>query len=237
MKLLVAIHDVTPALAIECRRLWYICARHNIVPALFVVPNWHGQWPLGLYGRFVDWLRACTAEGAEIFLHGERHDEMGSARNWRDHLRALGRTDHEGEFLTRDATTAHARMQRGTELLRRLNLDPVGFAPPAWLAQETTYAAARLCGFKVSEDGTSVRLHSRGMRLHAPALRWSSRTALRERISPLVARARWTLQQHEPLMRLALHPSDLHSSRTTQSLKYEIDRWTEARTVWKYTQL
>ena len=46
MKLLVAIHDVTPAHAAAVERLWHICTHRGVLPALFVVPNWHGEWPL-----------------------------------------------------------------------------------------------------------------------------------------------------------------------------------------------
>ena len=237
MKLLVAIHDVTPALAVECRRLWGFCAARGVSPALFVVPNWHGQWPLQSHRSFVEWLQDCMIEGAEVFLHGERHDEFGTIRGWRDHLRAVGRTDHEGEFLTLDERAARERMERGIGLLRDLALDPVGFVAPAWLARESTYTAVGACGLRVSEDSDSVRLHRRGMKIHSPVLRWSARTPTRARMSIALASLRWQWQHDTPLMRIALHPSDLHSGVTARSLKHELARWTDARTVWRYTQL
>ena len=102
MSLLVSIHDVTPALAGGVERLWARCAARNGRPALLVVPDWHGEWPLERYPEFVAWLRARAAEGAEIVLHGERHDEVGLPRGLADELRAWGRTAGEGEFLTLD---------------------------------------------------------------------------------------------------------------------------------------
>jgi len=85
--LLVSIHDVTPALGSGVLRLWDLCSREGITPALFVVPEWHGAWPLEHHPGFVAWLRDRAAEGAELVLHGERHDEVGSTRSLED-LRA-----------------------------------------------------------------------------------------------------------------------------------------------------
>jgi predicted deacetylase len=76
VSLLVSIHDVTPALEAGVLRLWDMCAGRGVSPALLVVPDWHGEWPLGRYGRFVSWLRARADGGAEIVLHGERHERI-----------------------------------------------------------------------------------------------------------------------------------------------------------------
>ena len=57
MSLLVSIHDVTPALAEGVERLWALCAVRALRPALLVVPDWHGAWPLESHPDFVGWLR------------------------------------------------------------------------------------------------------------------------------------------------------------------------------------
>ena len=141
MSLLVSIHDVTPALAPAAERLWALCAQRGIVPALLVVPNWHGEWDLSRHPEFVRWLRERAAAGAEIVLHGERHDEAGLPRTPTDSVRAWGRTDQEGEFLGLGREAARERIERGAALLRMLGLRPVGFIPPAWLAREEGHAA------------------------------------------------------------------------------------------------
>ena len=63
MKLLVSIHDVTPALERDVRALWDLCAERGITPALFVVPNWHGQWPLDEFPRFAGLAARQGASG------------------------------------------------------------------------------------------------------------------------------------------------------------------------------
>lgn len=237
MKLLVSIHDVTPALERDVRALWDLCAECGITPALLVVPNWHGRWPLDEFPRFAAWLRAREREGAEIFLHGERHDEVGLPRRLPDHVKAFGATAREGEFLTLDERAAAARIERGLERLRRAGLSPVGFVPPAWLAREATFRAVRDAGLAVSEDVATIRLHGRATRLASPVIRWSGRTPLRARVSAAVADVRWVTARGNWLTRVALHPSDLRHPASAASVVAHLKRWRRDRHPSRYTLL
>ncbi|MEP6781652.1 MAG: polysaccharide deacetylase family protein [Gemmatimonadaceae bacterium] len=234
MSLLVSIHDVTPAFAEPVRALWKLCRENGATPALLVVPNWHGEWPLEQHPEFVKWIRDCAAHGAEIFLHGERHDEVGLPRSVSDSLRAFGRTAREGEFLTLDEAAATARIQRGLALFVQLGLNPIGFVPPAWLAREGTFDAVKKCGLKISEDEGGIRIHARNSRVNAPAIRWSGRTPFRAKASAAVASWRWQRQRSKPLMRLALHPQDLNSPTTEKSVHQETRRWLALGNVIRY---
>src|SRR4051812_91605 len=207
--LLVSIHDVTPAHALPVERLWGLCHERGVRPALLVVPNWHGEWPLDRFPDFIAWLKARAAEGSEIALHGERHDEVGLSRRLPDQWKAWGRTNREGEFLTLDAASAGDRLRRGLELLRGLGLKPTGFVAPAWLAREATYTAAARAGLAFSEDDHSIRLLSPSRRLRSPVVRWSSRTRARAWGSVRVAHARSLFQRRATCPRIALHPGDL----------------------------
>lgn len=225
MSLLVSIHDVTPGLEDGVRRLWALCEARGVRPALLVVPDWHGEWPLERHPRFVAWLRARADEGAEIVLHGERHDEVGLPRRPGDELRAWGRTAREGEFLTLDAAAAGERIGRGLARLRALGLAPVGFVPPAWLARDEGHQAAGIAGLAFSEDERSIRLFPSGRRLASPVVRWSGRSSVRAWGSVAVARARWVLQRRAELPRLAFHPQDLAHSATAGDLAPTLTRW------------
>ena len=238
MRLLVAIHDVTPALERDVRALWDLCAERDIVPALLVVPNWHGEWPLEEYPRFNTWLQARAREGAEIFLHGERHDEHGLPRRMSDHLRAFGATAREGEFLTLDERQASERIGRGLATLRRVGLAPIGFVAPAWLAREGTYRAVCRAGLAISEDAEWIRLHGRATRVASPVIRWSGRTALRARVSAAVADARWVAARRASwVTRIALHPADLRHAATAASVVAHLDRWRADRYAHRYALL
>ncbi|MFI5236106.1 MAG: DUF2334 domain-containing protein [Gemmatimonadales bacterium] len=236
MTLLVSIHDVTPAFQAEVEALEAMCTAIGVVSALLVVPDWHGQWPLERHPAFVRWLRERADAGAEIILHGERHDESGLPRTLGDTLRALGRTACEGEFLTLDYAAARTRIERGLAKLCSLGLAPLGFIPPAWLCREETHRAAADLGLRFTEDEAGLRLHPGARRLRAPAVRWSARTGLRAHGSALVARARWILQGESPIVRIALHPSDLRHPVTRRSVEMELTRWAARRPVARYAE-
>jgi uncharacterized protein len=237
VSLLVSIHDVTPALADGVARLWEICAARSVRPALLVVPDWHGRWPLEAHLPFVAWLRARAADGAEIVLHGERHDEVGLPRSLGDTLRAWGRTAREGEFLTLDGPAARERIVRGRARLQALGLEPVGFVPPAWLAREAGHRAVGGTGLGFSEDDRAILLFPSERWLPSPVVRWSARTGVRAWGSVAVARARWTLQGRAPLPRIALHPQDLGHPATAAALGPTLDRWLARHRPIPYTAL
>lgn len=228
-ELLVTIHDVTPALAPRVDALWRLCRSRGVVPGLLVVPDWHGEAAIESDAAFVAWLRARASDGAEIFLHGERHDEVGLPRTFGDGLRAFGKTNREGEFLTLDYEGARARIDRGVARLRALGLEPVGFVPPAWLAKPATHAAVRDAGLVVSEDDGTVYVHAPSKTIASPVVRWSGRGAVRAYGSVLFERMRWWLQRSAPVMRIALHPGDLAHPATAASLERGLDAWLSVR--------
>lgn len=237
MKLLVSIHDVTPAYEASVRALWQMCARRDITPALLVVPNWHGRWPLARSFPFVAWMRARARDGANVFLHGERHDEVASPRTLRDSFRALGRTNAEGEFLTLSTEEASERIARGLRCLHECDLEPIGFVPPAWLSRDGLTRAVTESGLRLSEDERAVFLHDRDERIEAPVTRWSARSRWRADASAAVARLRLRAGAGAPYVRVALHPQDLHSPRVRMSIEQTLDRWLVHHQPWSYAEL
>ncbi len=237
MSVLLSIHDVTPRWREHVDALWALCRARGATPALLVVPQWHGAWPLEAHPDYVAWVRDRAAEGAELFLHGERHDEVGSPRAVGDAVRAFGRTNREGEFLTLDHDAAHARIGRGLARFAALGLAPIGFVPPAWLMRDGTRTASAAHGLRVLEDDGAVYLLREGRRLASPVLRWSGRTDLRARGSALQAAWRWRTQRAAPHFRIALHPMDLEHPITRRSVEDELDRWLAHRPAVPYASL
>jgi hypothetical protein len=234
---LVAVHDVTPALAPAVERLWDLCAERGVTPALLVVPEWHGAWPIERDTRFVDWLHARVAEGAEVLLHGVRHDEHGLPRRWLDELRALGRTDRDGEFLTLTRTDARWRLREGLARLRALGLNPLGFVPPAWLARAGWLRAVADVGLQLAEDAGAVytvRPERRPTRLPSLAIRWSTRGAARAWASVAASEWRWRTEREARLVRVALHPADLAHPAVARAAVRALARWTGAGRVIRY---
>ena len=235
--ILVTIHDVAPPLMPRIERLWTLCAARNVTPGLLVVPDWHGGSPIESDTSCVNWIRARAAEGAEIFLHGERHDEVGAPRSWRDEIRALGRTNNEGEFLTLGYDAAKARIERGLARLRALGLAPIGFVPPAWLARPDTHRAVRDAGLAVSEDDGTIYDFRAPRTIIAPVVRWSSRGNVRALGSLVQAQLRWTLQRGSTVIRIALHPADLDHPATAASVERTLDLWLSVYAAQGYAAL
>lgn len=237
MGVLLSIHDVTPAWEQQVSALWELCRERGATPALLVVPDWHGQWPLRSAPGYVQWIRDRVTDGAEIFLHGERHDEAGLARSWKDSQRAFGRTNREGEFLTLDHDAAAARIGRGVALFAELGLQPIGFVPPAWLCRPGAHTACAEHGLPMLEDDAAIYLTRTGARIASPVLRWSGRTDFRARGSAIQAAVRWRTQHDVPHFRIALHPTDLEHAITRQSVVDELDRWLALRPAQPYATL
>jgi predicted deacetylase len=229
MSVLVSIHDASPANEGRVRELWELSRARGATPALLVVPEWHGQWPLEDHPSFTAWLRERAAEGAEILLHGERHDEVGSPRRAGDRLRAFGRTDGEGEFLTLGPEAARERIARGLARLRALGLEPIGFVPPAWLGSAAVHRAAGALGLGVSEDSRSIWLFpplaAAERRLRSPVLCWSGRSPARAWASSAVVAARSSRIGPGEILRIALHPADLDHRATAGAAARTLERW------------
>lgn len=236
MILVASIHDVAPPNLPAVRRLWGLCRDAKLTPSLLVVPDWHGGAPIEQDPEFLTWLRGAVAAGAEVVLHGERHDEVGRPRSLTDNLRAMGRTAREGECLTLDAPELEAMVARGLARLRRAGFEAQGFIPPAWLMRADAVAGAFAAGARFTEDASGVMLPG-GKRLPSPVLRWSARTWLRARGSLLVASTRRRWQSHAPLMRVALHPGDLADQRVAASLPGTLRAWSAGRQARAYASL
>lgn len=237
MQLLVSIHDVAPPFAAEVDALYRLCRGYDITPALLAVPNWHGRAPLSEAPGLLGWLRARADEGADVLLHGERHDEEGSTRQLGDWVRAVGRTQREGEFLTLGAGDALSRISRGVQALRTAGLDPVGFVPPAWLARPSHRRAVRDAGLPLTEDASCVWLTRCDVGLPAPVIRWSARSLVRAGASCMVAAVRDRVPPHSRILRIALHPRDVHSPATRDSVQLTLARCCGERRAVSYGQL
>jgi uncharacterized protein len=203
--------------------------------ALFVVPHWHGDWPLDAHPSFAARLRDHATRGATIFLHGLRHDEVGLPRTLSHRLRTFGRTDREAEFASLPPVEARARIDQGLATLRRSGLEPIGFVPPAWLPAPHLTRVVSEAGLALTEDGGAIVVN--GRRIAAPATCWSTRNVWRRAGSVVVAAARLRLERTRPLLRLALHPPDAAWPGVLDSCRRTLARQLEQRVAIGYREL
>ena len=236
--MLVAVHDVTPAHAGRLDVLYRLLEEFGVRQyALLVVPDWHGAWPLDAYSEFTAELRERAAAGAEVVLHGLRHDEVGLPRSLAHRVRTFGRTDREGEFASLAPADAGARIRQGLATLHASGLESIGFVPPAWLGGPGLEAVVREAGLAFTEDARGVVAVATGRRLRAPATCWSTRRWWRTAGSIAVAALRLRLERAHPLVRIAFHPPDAGSRRVFASCRRTLGALLERREVTGYREL
>ncbi len=237
-RLLVAVHDVTPAHEERLQGIFALLDRLEITRyALFVVPNWHGEWPLGEHPRFVEEVRRRQANGAEIFLHGLRHDEVGRERSVWQQLRVAGRTGSSAEFMFLPSEQARARIDRGIELFAAGGLEPVGFVPPAWLHGPGLDGVLRERGLRVTESFWGLWDVLSGTRMRNPALSWSTQRQWRSDATALIAEARKWIERGRELVRVAIHPPDVEVPVVARSVERTLKGLLEERTAVGYREV
>jgi len=237
-RLLIALHDVTPAHSDRVARVLALLDRLGVHrPALFVVPDWHGEWPLKEHPEFVADLRRRQENGAEMFLHGYRHDEAGRRRSFGDSVRVFGRTAGSAEFMMLGAREAGERLDRGLGDFRTLGLDPVGFVPPAWLFAPETRRLMKERGLTLTETFAWIECLEGGSRIFAPALSWSTARPWRSRATAQLARARAALERPLSLVRVAIHPPDIDTPPVRDSLERALGRLLKDRVPARYREL
>jgi predicted deacetylase len=232
------VHDVTPAHLPALRRIYGLLDELRITRyALLVVPDWHGEWPLDRHAAFVEDLLARQAAGAEIFLHGYRHDEAGFSRTLMQRLRVAGRTAASAEFRIAPLEETARRLDKGLELFSRLGLKPVGFVPPAWLGAPALDHQLRRRNLGLTEGFWVISNLLTGRRLFAPALSWSTAKPWRSRLTAGIAGARAVLERPRGLLRVAIHPPDLEMPVVEQSVRAALWGLTARRQVATYREV
>jgi predicted deacetylase len=234
----VAVHDVTPVHDDRIRRILALFGRVGIArPALFVVPDWHGEGNLERHPAFVDMLLERQAAGAEVFLHGHRHDEVGHERSLREHLHVFGRTARSAEFLVIGRDEAARRMDRGLEMFGRLGLEAIGFVPPAWIFGASTRALAAERNLWLTESFLWVESLRARHRMFSPALSWSSARPWRSWMTAGIGDVRTAVVRVPSLVRVAVHPPDIDIPPVRRSLERALERLVRARSAVRYTDL
>ena len=240
-RLIVSIHDVSPAFAEPVERLAEMIGGIIGGPrfAMLVVPDHWGAAPLDRAPAFARRLRQWADAGVEMFLHGWFHRDTSAHRSTGASLKARYMTAGEGEFLGLGADEAEHRMRAGRELVEQAIGRPVaGFIAPAWLYGPGAMAALKACDFALAEDHFRVwRPATDGIVARGPVVTWASRSPARTASSLAVAAAARTLPDWLPTLRVAVHPGDV----TKESLMTSIDRTirclADRRTVARYADL
>lgn len=229
-----SIHDVTPAKAAEVELALARAERVGIKPALLVVPNFHGEWPLDGHPEFCARLAALQHAGHEIYLHGYTHradestlsgDDSGRARGLRRFVAQTLASGGEAEFADVSAKEARRRLHEGEETLRRAGLRVDGFVAPAWVMPRWMHDVLAERGYRFTEDHLRVYDPKARRARASVVLNYASRTPGRLASSVAYCRVARRAGALFPA-RVAIHPDDMRHPL----LRHEVDgllRWAE----------
>ncbi len=211
----IAVHDVAPATWPQCEVLFDLLHRLGAPPAtLLVVPDHHRRGSVERDLGFVRAIDRRIAGGDEIALHGYHHVDDGpvphSPLEW---LTRRVLTASEGEFSALTEHEATLRIDAGLRLFERLQWPVTGFVAPAWLLGDGARAALAKTRLRYTSTHAHLETLVDGRRIAAPAISASARSAWRRWSSRhWLGFARVALRD-TPLVRVALHPSDVTDAR------------------------
>jgi predicted deacetylase len=224
MNVHLSIHDVSPAWAQEIHMAVMLARRHGVKPALLVVPDFHGTWPLLAHPSFCRWLKSQSDDGCETYLHGFFHRARGKpARSVHDRVRHLVAqrwvSDHEAEFSDVSREEAAFLLEQGERVLARADLPVSGFVPPAWSMRPWLVPMLARRGYRFTEDHT--RIYDPLQRRARASLVLNYATRTRARMLSTIAYCR-IAPALSPLLptRVAIHPADLRHA----AVRIELDR-------------
>ena len=240
-RLIVSIHDVSPAFAEPIEQLAETIGAILGGPrfAMLVVPDHWGTARLDHAPAFARRLRGWADAGVEMFLHGWFHRDTTDHQGTAAAMKARYMTAGEGEFLGLSADEAEGRMRRGRDMVEQAIGAPVaGFVAPAWLYGAGAKAALKTCGFALAEDHFRVWQPTSGAVVaKGPVVTWASRSPMRTASSLAVAAAARSLPDWLPTLRVAVHPGDVTKESLMTSIDKTIRSLSARRTVARYADL
>lgn len=221
----VSIHDVSPCASRELEAALAMCHAVSVRPALLVVPNFHGHFPLLEDGRFCERLRELQRGGHEIYLHGfshqsaERYEQSGSKGKlaWLFAQRVV--SGGEAEMSDVSEIEGGRRIDRGHATLEQAGLRVDGFVAPAWSMPRWLLPRLAERGCRFTEDHWHVYDPAAHHKRASLVLNWATRSPLR--MLSTVAWCRIAKYGRARLpARIAIHPGDMR----VRLVRHEIAR-------------
>ncbi len=209
-RLVVSVHDVSPATADETAQ-WCADADELGIPvSLLVIPgSWRGE-SLAAAPDYARVLQGRRAKGDEIVLHGWEHvaGPEGSAAR-----RLVGQAVARGaaEFAALDEAQAAQRISSAGAVMDESGLGTAGFTPPGWLASPSAERALVAAGYTHTTNHFGVKDLRSGKLHRGFALSHRPSGGVGERIgAEMMRRVAKRSAGRGALVRIALHPDDLH---------------------------
>jgi predicted deacetylase len=190
-----------------------VAAVGDIPLTLLVVPAYHGA--AETVPSFDHQLELRAARGDELALHGYTHLDAGPpARGWREAFARRVYTSGEGEFAALAANEAAERLKLGMQWFARRGWALRGFVAPAWLLGAGGWQAVRQSRLLYTTTWRRFHILRNRQSVDAPSLVYSSRNAWGRALSRQAVSWTALMQREAPLVRLSLHPRDVHDRAT-----------------------
>jgi len=223
-KIMVSLHDVTPAMFDRSRQLTdMIMNRTGSDFTMLVVPDFHTESRIDRCPEFCSWLRELNDAGVEIAQHGLYHLDTQEKFSMEGKLFTKG----EGEFLSLSMEDARGRIEEGYKIMSDvLGEPPSGFTAPAWLYSRGTREALKGFPFKWVEYRWAVKYFNGGKQT-IPAVVFATRTPWKRACSVFWSSAGPAVFSGSSVYRLALHVRDLPSLK--KQIEKALDRSVDNR--------
>jgi predicted deacetylase len=213
-RLVVSIHDVTPAFTDEVRLLLGALDAMGARPrVLKVVPAAAGCGKIQDAPELIRLLRDEAHAGSEVVLHGYTHQAAGAFRGrGLERLRARLFARAAAEFLTLDGPQIAARLEAGRRALKDVGFEPRGFCAPGWLAPRETLSILRRLGFRYYVGMNTLHDLRSGRRRWMPWAGYMGAETWHERLVYLGGWALMAVAPLSPVVKVFLHPQGVPGS-------------------------
>jgi predicted deacetylase len=214
LRVLISLHDVTPFHRHRLERAEQLLSDLRVTEVLYLlVPDYHGQAPVVEDAAFGAWCWRTRPFQVRWALHGHFHQERpGDAQASTGFAARLKRrllTDGEGEFLGLRGADLDRRLASACEaFVAIMRARPTAFVAPAWLASDDLPRALAKVGIRYTENHLRVFDLEQEISRPCPVITWSTRTALRRRLSGRLSDVLIRRWRREPALRIAIHPYD-----------------------------
>jgi predicted deacetylase len=168
-------------------------------------------------------------------IHGYTH--LRAARDGeslRERITTRFYTAGEGEFFDLDTETAAHLVEQAKEEFREAGFETEGFIAPAWLLSKQAEAGIRQIGCQYTTRLDSVIDLQAGRTYYSQSLVWSVRSAWRRAMSLAWNGVLFNMLRGNPLMRISVHPADVHYPMIWRQIRRCVARALEQRASYTY---